>query len=173
MSNIRRYYIPNALVFITNVTLDREPVLAPDWAVDLLFSTMRKTQAVHPFRLLAYAILPDHFHWLMRVDSPDANFSKVMHSVKRGFTITYKRARGLSGTVRLWQPRYWDHIIRDAEDLQYHFDYIHWNPVKHGYTKKPEAWPYSSYRHWLARGYYQAGWGHDIEPGNLSGSDLE
>jgi len=33
----------------------------------LFFETLQNVQQIHPFCLLAYVILPDHFHWLMRV----------------------------------------------------------------------------------------------------------
>jgi len=33
-------------------------------------------------------------------------------------------------------------------DLARHIDYIHWNPVKHGYVKDPDDWPYSTFREW-------------------------
>jgi putative transposase len=35
---------------------------------------------------------------------------------------------------RMWQNRFWDHIIGDQEDLNRHIDYVHFNPVKHGYV---------------------------------------
>ena len=87
MPNFRRYYVPNAIVFITGVTRDRVRYLEPERDVSLLFGTLRCVRDLHPFRLLAYVILPDHFHWLMRVDDASGNFSKVMHSVKRNYTL--------------------------------------------------------------------------------------
>jgi len=72
----------------------------------------------------------------------------------------------------LWQRRFWDHIIRDEDDLKMHVDYIHYNPVKHGLVARPEDYPYSSYRYWFERGYYEEEWGHS-EPENLKGMDFE
>jgi putative transposase len=36
----------------------------------------------------------------------------------------------------LWQRRFWEHQIRDEADYHHHFDYIHYNPVKHGWVKQ-------------------------------------
>jgi putative transposase len=122
---------------------------------------LRYVQAVrelYPFRLLAYAVLPDHFHWLMRVDDAEGNFSRVLHSVKRNFTWNYKKAHGIAGSLHAWQDRFWDHVVRSPLDLHRHFDYIHWNPVKRGYVQRPEDWPHSTYRHWLDMGYYDVAW---------------
>ena len=173
MPNFRRYYIPNAIMFITGVTLGRFPYLAPDDNVELLFETMRRVQEIHPYHLLAHVILPDHFHWLMRVDDKSGNFSIALHSIKRNYTLNYKKACGITTSFNLWQERFHDHIIRDERDFDNHFDYIHWNPVKHGYVTKPEDWRYSTYRHWLERGYYEPGWGHVGEPKDIDGMDFE
>lgn len=57
--------------------------------------------------------------------------------------------------MKLWQDRYWDHIIRDQEDLNKHIDYIHYNPVKHGYSNSPFDWDLSSIKEFD----YQEDWG--------------
>ena len=173
MPNFRRYYIPDAIVFITGVTYDRVPYLKPADDVELFWDTLRRVQEIHPFNLLAYVILPDHFHWLMRVDDESGNFSKVLHSIKRNYTLNFKRAHGITASFNLWQGRFWDHVIRDEPDLINHFDYIHWNPVKHGYVQRPEDWAQSTYLHWLRRGYYELGWGHSSEPLNTVGMRFE
>ena len=173
MPDYRRYYIPNAILFITCVTRERQPFLRERSDVELLLSTMRAVQAIHPFRLLAYVILPDHFHWLMHVSSGHDTFSSVLHSIKRNFTLNYKQAHQISGVCNVWQARFWDHVIRDECDFKNHFDYIHWNPVKHGFVSRPENWIYSTYRHWLEHGYYEKGWGHTDEPSNTREMSFE
>jgi putative transposase len=173
MPNFRRYYIPGAFVFITGVTRDRVPYLEPEDNVELFWETMRNVQRIHPFHLLAYVILPEHFHWLMRVDDKGGNFSTVLHSVKRNFTLNFKKAHGITAPLSLWQRRFWDHVIRDEQDLNIHFDYVHWNPIKHGYVERPEDWVQSTYRFWLERGYYEPGWGWQGEPANIAGMRYE
>jgi len=66
---------------------------------------------------------------------------------KRNYTLNCKRAHGFSTPLKLWQARFWDHVIRDGRDLERHFDYIHDNPVKHGCVKWPEDWGESTYSH--------------------------
>lgn len=173
MPNFRRYYIPNAITFITGVTHDRVPYLGNEKNLRLFWETMRRVQEFHPFNLLVYVILPDHFHWLMRVDDKDGNFSDVLQSIKRNYTINFKKQREITRSFSLWQARFWDHVIRDENDLNDHFDYIHWNPVKHGYVQRPEDWTQSTYLFWLERGYYELGWGWDNEPSNIVGLDFE
>ena len=48
------------------------------------------------------------------------------------------------GEVGLWQPRFWEHHIRDAADYNAHIRYCWINPVKHGLVERAVDWPYSS-----------------------------
>jgi len=173
MPNIRRFYIPNAIVFITCVTRDRYPYLKSKKDVDLFFATLASVNEINPFELLAYVVLPDHFHWLMKVDEPSGNFSRVMHSVKRNITQNYKHIHDVQTSLNIWQRGFWDHVIRDERDLELHCDYIHWNPIKHGYVTQPEDWPYSSYKVWVGKGVYEIGWGWKKEPKNIKYMDFE
>lgn len=98
----------------------------------------------------------------------DADFSRRIAYFKSRFTRTYvagggseqprsrsclrQRARGI------WQRRFWEHTIRDLEDLRRHFDYVHYNPVKHGYVGCPHAWPHSSFDRFVAESRYERTW---------------
>ena len=65
-----------------------------------------------------------------------------------------KRRRGI------WQPRYWEHTLEDVEDFERHFDYIHWNSVKHGHVACPHEWPHSTFHRYVEhRGVYDRQWG--------------
>ncbi len=159
--DFRRYYIPNAIVFITQVIQDREPVFQNKAHLELLRSTLRTVKDLHPFSMLAYVFLPDHFHLLLK-PTGQSNFSQIMHSLKPNFTKAYKQAVGVSGSMKFWQKRFWDHVIRDVSDFQCHLDYIHYNPVKHGWTTMPEDWPHSSFMHWKNKGAYPERWGWSL-----------
>jgi putative transposase len=173
MPDYRRFYIPNAIVFITCVTRNRYPYLKSQSDIELFFTTLKNVNAIKPFELMASVILPDHFHWLMKTDQLSGNFSIVMHSTKSNFTRNYKREHNVQRSISIWQRGFWDHVIRNERDLKIHLDYIHWNPVKHGFVTKPEDWIYSTYRNWLDRGYYEVGWGWNKEPANINKMDFE
>ena len=83
--------------------------------------------------------------------------------IKGRFTVGL-RARGVhadlrgNGERRVWQRRYWEHTIRDDEDLRRHIDYIHYNPVKHGHARSVAEWPHSSFKRHVARGWLPGDW---------------
>ena len=63
------------------------------------------------------------------------------------------------GEQGLWQRRFWEHQIRNENDLAWHIDYIHYNLVKHGLVNSSSAWPYSSFHSYVKQGDYDADWG--------------
>ena len=166
--NFRRYYIPGAAVFITQVVQDREPVFRDYRSMSLLRETLRKVKKLHPFNMLGYVFLPDHFHLLLQ-PTGESNFSDIMHSLKPNFTKEYKRMIDLSSSqsMKFWQKRFWDHIIRDDKDFENHLHYIHYNPVKHGHITDPRDWKDSSYIEWEKRGLYPSVFDWD-EPNDIN-----
>ena len=118
MPDYRRYYVPNDIVFITAVTKDRCTYLKLDDDIATFFDTLRQVQQIHPFNLLAYVILPDHFHWLMTAGNTIGDFSIILKSVKWNYTRNYKNAQNISTSLSLWQRGFWDHIIQNEQDLK-------------------------------------------------------
>ena len=62
----------------------------------------------------------------------------------------------------MWQHRYWEHLLRDETDYRRHVEYIHFNPVKHGYVNSPMEWRYSSFRRYVEAGTYPPDWGSEM-----------
>ncbi len=117
------------------------------------------------YRILAWVIQPEHWHAILqpRNTQPDV----IIHRMKQNFSTLY-RARHHVRQGRLWQHRYWDHVIRSPADLQRHVDYIHYNPVKHGLVGNPFDYRHSSLAWFAERGFYDEGWGN-VKPDNLEG----
>ena len=123
---------------------------------DTLMEGLIRVQDRVRFEMSAWVILPDHLH--MIVDPMDNDLSGIVRRLKLSFANQYYLQQGMNhGTV--WQPRFWDHIIRDQEDMNRHIDYIHHNPVKHGLVRDPFKWRYSSLDEYHRNGYYTRDWG--------------
>lgn len=50
-------------------------------------------------------------------------------------------------------------MIRDERDFEKHVDYIHYNPVRHGYVALAANWPNSSIHQYIAAGMIPYDWG--------------
>jgi putative transposase len=146
MKSLRRYHILDAYYFVTAVTYRREPLLLRD--VDLFWVSWRNRE------LTAWVILPDHFHAILQ--PINQSISNIIHQ----FKITYSRHfRDKYRAGRVWQNRFWDHVIRGQEDLHKHINYIHYNPVKHGLAKDAQSYLLSSFQKFVTKGYYSLDWG--------------
>lgn len=91
-------------------------------------------------------------------ESPE-DISRIVGITKRNFTRTHRTHQGTAPSPKVWQERFWDHIIRNDADLD--VDYIHFNPVKHGLVQAPENYPHSTFAMFVANGEYEIGWGHE------------
>jgi putative transposase len=96
--------------------------------------------------IIAYSLLPNHFHWLTRQDgeAPAGLLSqRVFNGYSKRFNVRYQH----SGTI--FESRFKAKLIDHDEYLRHLCCYIHANPVKDGLALTPELWPYSNYSEWL------------------------
>ena len=154
----RRAFTPGGTFFFTLVTEGRRPVFASAAAVELLRSAFRSVRHTRPFEMDAMVVMPDHLHCIWTLPRDDADFSTRWRLIKTWFTKHHEPDQRAQA---IWQPRYWEHQIRDEDDLARHVDYIHYNPVKHGLAASPMEWPHSSFRRYVAAGIYSADWGEN------------
>lgn len=168
MSWYRRRKISGGLYFLTVVLQNRKANYLVRY-IDEFRKAYAETQSRAPFETVAICILPDHFHLLMKLPEGDQDFSKRIRLLKLNFNkrlpiecrdpSTNQRNRREAG---IWQRRFWEHLIRDDEDLANHCDYIYYNPVKHGYVKSVRDWQYSSFHRDVRNGIYAEDWGRDV-----------
>jgi len=166
----RRFRVAGATYFFTVVTFERHPLFADADNVALLRQALVTVKTRHPFSIDALVLLPDHLHCLWTLPEGDDDFSSRWMSIKREFTrhcpSAYQApvcaARRRKREQAVWQRRFWEHWIRDDDDFQRHCDYIHYNPVKHGYAATPAAWPHSTFQRFVERGIYPPDWGAPV-----------
>ncbi len=158
MTNIRRSKFPGQSYFTTHVTYQRSPILLESF--DVFWKSIESVRTEMPFDLIAWVVLPDHCHMLINPRTND--LSEIIRLVKLRFSGRYRSALRLR-KGRLWQYRFWDHVIRDREDLYKHLNYIHHNPVKHGLAQNPIEYEFSSFRNFVEHGYYSRDWGADFD----------
>jgi putative transposase len=119
--------------------------------------------------------MPEHLHAIWRLPEGDSNFPLRWQLIKRRFSrgmapASERSASQISKRDKgIWQRRYWEHQIRDEEDLARHVDYIHFNPVKHGLVRRVIDWPHSSFHRFVRDGRLPADWGVSAESSGAFG----
>lgn len=184
MPNYLRPRSPGACVFFTVALADRgSDVLTRE--VERLRAAVRRTRAARPFSVEAWVVLPDHLHCVWRLPDGDGDFSGRWGAIKARFSMSMRRAGftppppvgwrngGVNpalrrkGEVGLWQPRFWEHHIRDQADYDAHVRYCWGNPVKHGLVARAADWPFSSIQRDVRLGRVEAEWGGVLVDGEF------
>ena len=159
----RRAWVPGGSYFFTVTLADRSQSLLTEHIATLRCS-LRGVLQTHPFAIKAMVVLPDHLHCIWQLPEGDVDYPTRLALLKSSFSRQLNRGESISLSRHLKrergirQRRYWEHCIRDADDLQRHTDYIHFNPVKHGYAQRPIDWPYSSIHRYVQQGLLPADW---------------
>jgi putative transposase len=156
----RRARAPGGTYFFTVVTFARLKFLTDAQPLSILRGAFAQTIAERPFVVDAWVILPDHMHFIWTLPKNDEDFSTRWRLIKARFTHYWIETsvqgwgavRTSKGERQVWQRRYWEHQLRDEADFARHAEYIHYNPVKHGYVKTPMEWPYSSFHRFVKEG---------------------
>jgi putative transposase len=137
--------------------------------IEVLRRAIRSVSHRHPFTIVAMVVLPDHLHSLWRLPPKDADFPMRWSLIKADFSRQIPKGEFVRNGRKkrrergIWQRRYWEHQIRDETDLASHVDYIHFNPVKHGYVARAVDWGYSSIHSFIAQGWLTADWGAGLK----------
>ncbi len=166
MPRYRRAKIDGGVFFFTVALADRSSNILVEH-VDRLRRVYATVRHRNPFETVAICILPDHLHAIWSLPEGDADYPLRWSLIKSGFTRGLKAdaARSPSKLAKrergVWQRRYWEHTIRDDADFERHVDYVHFNPVKHGYVSRVGDWPHSSFHRYVRDGALPADWGGD------------
>ena len=165
MTEYRRPHTPGATWFFTvNLAQRKANSLLVD-RIDDLREAIREVKQEHAFRIDAMVVLPEHLHAIWTLPPDDHEFGVRWGLIKARFSrnLTVDELRRPSRVARgergIWQRRFWEHQIRDEADLAAHIDYIHYNPVKHGWVKRVSEWPFSTFHRYVEKGWYGPDWG--------------
>jgi len=172
MSDYRRAFSAGGCFFFTLVTYKRYKYFSDEKNICLLRNAFRHVKNNHPFEIDAIVVLPDHIHTIWHLPKDDSNYSLRWRLIKNYVSTHIDTMSNHRKEKGIWQRRFWEHSIRSENDWHNHIDYIHYNPVKHGYTDHPGNWKYSSYSNALNKGWYDKSWGNS-EPLNIQAFELE
>jgi putative transposase len=93
------------------------------------------------FKVHEFVVMRDHFHVLLTVPS-GMTIEKAVQMIKGNFSYRAKKELGFSSEI--WQKGFSDVRITDRKSYIRHVEYIYENPVKAGYARSAEEYPYCS-----------------------------
>lgn len=92
--------------------------------------------------IVAWVVLPNHYHVLLYVQSLD-HVSVALKQLHGATSREWNIEDGLTGKRRVWY-KFVDTYIRNVSHFHTAFNYVHYNPAKHGYVNDPYVWQWSS-----------------------------
>ena len=143
-----RNYVEGGTFFFTLVTHDRNAIFHDSSSIEVCLSIIKQTQKYHPFELVAFCFIPDHLHVLVTLPDGQKDYSTIIKEIKRKVTKDLRWEHNTPSLI-VWQKRFWERTIRDEHDFKIHFDYIHYNPIKHGFVENLDDWKWSSFSYYF------------------------
>ena len=135
-----RYY------HIFNRGVDRQSIFRKEENYTFLLRRLKHVLAECHVTMIAYALMPNHYHWLLRQEGettagqvPTRVFGSYSQAFNKAFERTGTLFEGPYKVIEVESPDYLRHLCR----------YIHANPVRHGLAMSPDLWPYSNYLEWI------------------------
>ena len=134
-----RYSAREHEYLVTAVTSRRVPVFRDFSCARILVAALRETSDAGLAEWLAWVIMPDHFHGLLRL-GPQGDLGTLMQTLKGRSARRINTRRGISGS--LWQPYFHDHALRLEEDRLAVARYIVANPVRARLVRRVGDYPH-------------------------------
>lgn len=148
----RRHRPPHAFdagraLFVTAATHQRAPHLRSEIRKDAFVALLEAECEHFELALIAWVVLDEHYHLVVTPSNP-GNVSSWLNELHKVSSRTWNREDGIPGRQCWYQ--FWDKTLWTEGDLWSRINYIHRNPVKHGYADDPGLWRWSSFRQFEA-----------------------
>lgn len=147
MSRKRRVWNPNLFEHAVVRGNNRRTIFHEPSDYRAFFRVLDYAHAKHPFTIIAYCLMTNHYHLLIR--SPEVPLGKVMAVINRRYGDYYRWKYGATGF--LYEGRYYAEKVNGPGGMLAASRYIHRNPIV---TAEPlaarmEDYPYSSYYYYI------------------------
>jgi putative transposase len=128
--------------FITAGCYHKKAYVNCDAKKDFLYKTICEELNTYCAELHGWVVLDNHYHILIKLEDVFLlpRLIQVIHSKS---AISINKTDKQPGR-KVWYD-YWDECIRNEKDFHDKLNYIHLNPVKHGYVDDPSKYKFSSY----------------------------
>jgi putative transposase len=150
------HYRGFGVYFVTIATEKRTPYFDNPSTGQWLLNHLLQTAARQQFSMHAYCVMPDHVHFLCQGLSDSSDLVTFVEAFKQRTGYEF-RAKHRS---RLWQMRYYDHVLRPKEKIEDAACYIWWNPARKGLCREPHQYPLSGSNtiDWIKSSAARAAW---------------
>ena len=130
------------LYFLTGSTWNRDRLFNDNLKKSLLRDCIFESADKYVVNISSWVVLENHYH----VECAVADGKVVPCFIQGIHGRSSKELNDIDGIRgrKIWY-QYWDSFVRGETDYWKRFNYVHQNPVKHGYCSRMEQYEFSSY----------------------------
>ena len=141
MSRLKNFDYSNWAVYVTTNTFKHKNIFISDDRVKTVYDALEESHDKYKMKINSFVIMPTHCHFI--IVSLNNDLSDIMHDIKGLSAFKMLDDSLIKGT--LWQKSFYDHVIRNRDDLIEKLNYIHLNPLRAGLVAEIPEYKYSSY----------------------------
>ena len=145
--NPPHWFLPNTFYMLTACTYQRELLMLSSKRKVEWLEAFLKSAEIYKWTVIAWVILHDHYHAIVKSPEKAENLSKFVASYHKFTARKWNDEDSANGRKVWWN--YWDTCLLSENDYYTRLRYVFWNPVKHGLTDTPDEYEFSNYRHFL------------------------
>lgn len=142
MPRLARGLVNGYPCLVSNLGRDGEKIFRDDEDYQSFVALLKEAKERHPVRVLAYCLMPDHFHLLL-LSERAKDMSKWMHWLMASHAWRFRGRYGTCG--RIWEGRFRSFIVQEGEHLLQVAVFIEGSPVREGLAGSAAAWQWSSH----------------------------
>jgi putative transposase len=142
MPRRKNQFRQGGIYHVMNRGVMKIPVFEQAALCELFLTLVKHYSKKYEISILAYCIMPNHFHILLRQDGTHS-VSTFMRLVQSRFAKQYNACYGMSGAV--FEKRFTDKTIDTDSYLYTVTTYIHLNPVKAKLSTRLDEWDHCNY----------------------------
>ena len=141
---LRSQYRGFVRVFITATTRRRRPAFRAASVAQHTISELLRTAQIARVEVSAYCVMPDHVHILLAGLTEDSCVPVAVRSWKQATGYWYRKERG----ERLWEPNYWDRVLRQRDHSRTILEYMLSDPLRSGLVQHLQDYPFIGSVRW-------------------------
>ena len=143
MPRPRRYTPADSVLHLVNRGNDRKRLFETAREYEEFLNVVAQVKARCPLRLLAYCIMPNHWHMVVWPE-PKQSVAAFCHRLSTIHAIRHRRETGTVGHGHLYQDRYHSFAIESERQYFAVMRYVEANGARSGLVGRAEDWPWSS-----------------------------
>jgi REP element-mobilizing transposase RayT len=140
-------WVSTPIFYITTCTSERRQELANDHFHKICVEVWNNAETLYGWVVGRYVVMPDHVHFFCSPRCDDIPLAMFVGKWKEWTAKYATRRHGVR--VPLWQPEYFDHLLRTSQSYDEKWDYVQQNPKRAGLLAASDDWPYQGELHEL------------------------